>query len=450
MNALQQQISAVDALAEFAVGLTYANMPEAVRARLSVMIVDLLGVTAAGARTPEFDKLLRSWQCPPGEAPLVGRSEATCPETAAYLNAVAACSLELDEGNKHAQGHPAVQVLFAAMAATQQSKHEISGQLFLTAIAAGYEIAARFGRALHRNAAWHTHGHWGSTGAACAAALIAGATRQQVAAAIDASTALMHVTPWNTVLAGNFVRNFWVAGSNIAGLNAARLAMSGLTTNAGAAVHSLGEIVGSIDTGSLTESLGEAWLVAQGYSKRHSACSYTHAAVDIVQMFKAQESFDIDQIATVRVRTHSLAKPLFEPNPHNRLAAMFSFPFVVSTAILNPSLGPEVMDPENQKFAEANAFSTKVVMEVSDDFDALLPAERWTEVRITLLDGTSMMMSQPNPIGDVDYYPLGAAEIQSKLQSLIGDRDAGQIQMIVAALPGSVDVRSTLSMLRNV
>ncbi|MGH3447852.1 MAG: MmgE/PrpD family protein, partial [Nocardioidaceae bacterium] len=332
--------SAVNALASQACGMRYGTLPDPVRDRLQLVLTDLFGVTVAGMRTPELHSLLGSWVCPPGEVALPGTMMRTVPETASYLSAVAACCLELDEGNKYAAGHPAAHVVFAAIAAAQMSATPPTGPEFLTAVAAGYEVAARFGAALRRKASWHTHGHWGATGAACAAALVLGASAAQVAAAIDSATGLMHVTPWATVISGDFTRNLWMAGANIAGLTAARLAIAGLTRNTGGAQHSLGTIVGALDPDVLVEDLGSRWLTTQGYIKRHASCSYTHSAVDLVQSIRAQRDWRADDVAHVRVATHSLSRALLGRDTSSRLAAMFSLPFVVSTAVVNGSVDP--------------------------------------------------------------------------------------------------------------
>ena len=214
----------------------------------------------AGARTTRQQlSWCRQERCGPSV-----RALSTTPEHASFLDSVASCCLELDEGNKYAAGHPAAHVVFAAMAATRLSDRPVGGRRFVAAVVAGYEVAARFGRALDRDPGWHTHGHWGATGAATAAALVLGADARQVAAAIDASTSLMHVTPWPVVLEGGFVRNLWIAGANRAGLDAARLALAGLVTNTGAAQHSLGRIVGRLDLDSLTHGAGRRVARAQG------------------------------------------------------------------------------------------------------------------------------------------------------------------------------------------
>src|SRR4051794_41581254 len=104
------------------------------------MLLDLLGVTVAGARTPELRALLAAWDPIDGPAPILGAGRGADPDAAALLNGTAACCLELDEGNKHAQGHPAAHVVFAALAQTAGAGRPVSGRELLSAVVAGYEV----------------------------------------------------------------------------------------------------------------------------------------------------------------------------------------------------------------------------------------------------------------------------------------------------------------------
>lgn len=438
---------AVDRLAAFASGLSYDDLPAPARDRLQTMLIDLFGVTAAGHRTPEMRDVVRAWNPAPGSAPLIGAGTCTEPDTAALLNAAAACSLELDEGNKHARGHPAVHVVFAALAAAQASGQPVSGQRFLTAVVAGYEVAARFGAAVVPGWQWHTHGHWGATGAACAAALIHGASTAEVAAAIDSATGLIHATPWALVLDGNFTRNLWAGGANVAGLNATRLARAGLVENRGAAAAALGGLVGTLDPTLLTRGLGRTWLLAQGYSKRHASCSYTHAAVDLIQDLRHEYRFTPGEVTAVTVATHSLAEPLFGRVVRNRLSAMFSLPFVAATAILHEAVDPDTMNPAFPGFAASRSFMEKVSVHVDPAFDERLPGERWSRVRIHLADGSVLERSQPNPVGDTDYAPLSRDQTVDKLRSLIGPGAAGRVRDAVCALEAAAAADATLRLL---
>jgi 2-methylcitrate dehydratase PrpD len=442
-RAAEQVAEAIEKLAEFATGLSPEHLPTSVRERVDLMLTDLFGVTVAGAHTPEMQALTSAWASPPGEVRVPGTNTRTTPETAAYLSAIAACMLELDEGNKYAAGHPAAHVVFAAIAAARMSDRVVSGQDFLTAVTAGYEVAARFGRATRRDPRWHTHGHWGATGAACAAALLLNAEPDigTVAAAIDAATGLMHVTPWHTVLSGDFTRNLWIPGANQAGLNAARLARAGLAHNHGSAAHSLGDLLGAMDPDTLVSDLGQRWLTAEGYLKRHSSCSYTHVAVDLIQELQRTAQWtDPAEVAGVQVRVHSLAEPLFSRHPKSRLAAMFSLPFVVSTAMVSQRVDPDVMTPGTTAFKAAEDFSTRVEVAVDEQLNNYLPDLRCTEVTVTLRDGLTVGLAQSNPVGDVAHFPLGSEEVAEKLRHLLGDADAEQVISTMAAIPACASV----------
>jgi 2-methylcitrate dehydratase PrpD len=436
----------IDVLAQGVSHVGYEDLPSSVRGRLQLMLTDLFGVTLAGMRTPEMRSLVDSWHLPSGDVPLPGTPFRTTAATSAHLCAVAACVLELDEGNKYASGHPATHVVFAAVAAALESPVAVSGTRFLSAVAAGYEVAARFGRATQRHPEWHPHGNWGVTGAATASALLLGATPPQVAAAIDASTGLMQVTPWETVLRGDFTRNLWMAGANIAGLQAARLALAGLVENRGGAQGSLGSIVGTLDPELLIEDLGTRWLIERGYLKRHASCSYTHAAVDIVRTLSTSRPWGSGDVAAVRVKVHSLASPLFGRSSENRLAAMFSLPFVVANAVVNQVVDPATMQPGSAPFRDAEAFCDRVHVEVSEDFDSYLPDRRCTEVVVEFSDGTWVGLCQPNPLGDADYFPLSLGEVHQKLVSLIGEETTRTIEDALATLPGE---RSAADVLRG-
>ncbi len=413
--------------------------------RARTVLLDLLGVTTAGARTTELRGLTALWRAEAGSTAPWGSAARTTVETAAELDAIASCCLELDEGNKYAAGHPAAHVVPAAIAAARMSTTPVDGRAFLSAVIAGYEVAARFGYALTRDPRWHTHGHWGATGAAAAAASIWGADVDEVAAAIDASSALVHVAPWAVVLDGNFARNLWMAGAVRAGLDAARLATAGLVHNNGTVERTLGDIVGTLDFERLTEDLGTRWLMLQGYAKQHASCSYTHAAIDSVQSMRAQASWRAEDVASVKVRIHSLALPLFERHPTTRLGAMFSLPFVVAAAFVTDAIDSDALDPTGPVFADAEAFSSRVEVSASDDLDALLPQRRAAEVTVVLRNGDEITAVTPNPVGDVDHFPMDHGAVLAKVTRLIGVDDARALAGLVDRLPETRDVAALLT-----
>ncbi|MFW6092009.1 MAG: MmgE/PrpD family protein, partial [Actinomycetota bacterium] len=102
---------AVHRLGAFAAEITLAEVDDRTRAAAELLVLDTVGVTVAGARTDELSSLVAAMDPPAGPARLLGTDRDAAVESAALLNGTAACALELDEGNKHARGHPSAHVL---------------------------------------------------------------------------------------------------------------------------------------------------------------------------------------------------------------------------------------------------------------------------------------------------------------------------------------------------
>ncbi len=96
----------------------------------------------------------------------------------------------------------------------------------------------------------------------------------------------MRATPWQAVLDGDVTRNLWMADAVPAAVRAAQLAAAGLAPPPGAAYHGL-SLVGEVDVDSVAAD-PDRWLCGEGYLKRHSACSYTHPAIDLVLALRGQ------------------------------------------------------------------------------------------------------------------------------------------------------------------
>ena len=413
--------------------LSYADLPAETRERLDLAVLDLVGVALAGMRTPELATLVAAADPDPGPHPLLGTDRRVGPVDSAWLPAVAASWLELDEGNKHAVGHPAGHVVLAAVAAARALPKPVTGERLLSSIAGGYELAARLGRAVHRDPRWHTHGHWGVIGAAWAACRVRGGDLAACLGAVGAAGSLMRAAPWQAVLDGDVTRNLWMADAVPAALRAAQLAAAGLAPPPGAAFHGL-SLVGEVDVASLAAD-ADRWLCGEGYLKLHSACSYTHPAIDLVVALREQ----LPGATSVHVRTGSLAAPLLGRDVPNRLAAMFSLPFAVATAWEHGAVTPAVMEPGSAAFARSRSRIDRVTVEVDETLDRWLPGRRVAEVALS--DGTtSVGLAAPNPIGDADHFPLGRDDVRRKLVSLVGEPDTDRLLDVTSRLPDSPDV----------
>jgi 2-methylcitrate dehydratase PrpD len=230
-------VSALEGLGHFVTSFELADHP-GLREPLVRSLLDTLGVMVAGARTAETRALIAAWDPPPGSTRIFGAGTRTVPETAAYLNGVSAVTLELDEGNKYARGHPASHVFPAALAVAQS--RSATGSELAAALLAGYEVASRFGRATRLRPGVHPHGNWGIVGAAAAVARLMGLDAPAIAVSLDVACATVLASPFEAALVGNAARNGWVGTSNVSGIAAARMAAAGFTRTDGLAYATLG------------------------------------------------------------------------------------------------------------------------------------------------------------------------------------------------------------------
>jgi 2-methylcitrate dehydratase PrpD len=415
-----------------------------VRDRLQLTLLDTLGVTAAGARTEEMRALVEAWQPPAGPARLVGTSRSATMDAAAWINGTAACSLELDEGNKYARGHPATHAFPAALALAETIG--ASGEELCSALLAGHEVASRFGRAFTPAPGVHPHGHWGAAGAAAAAARLMRLGPVAVAGAIDAAGGLPLATHMAIALRGSFVRNTWIGAANVNGLVAARLAAAGLAGIDETAQHTVGKLLGRLDPDRLVEELGTRFDVTHGYLKRHASCAYTHPPADAaLELRRRHPDLRTEDVVEIDVATHRLAIPLDATAFPTRLAAMFSVPYVVATVLQHGACTPEAFDETRRADPTIRHLAAITRVRLDPELDARLPAERPARVTITLRDGSTRVAEVPNAIGDADHHPFGRAGTVRKLAALLGEDDAMLMLRIVQTLPEAEDVTTVLA-----
>jgi 2-methylcitrate dehydratase PrpD len=403
-------------LGGFVSGLRWQRLTVGVRRRFELVLADSLGVMIAGSRTPELNQLLSAWGPAPGPARLLGHGSAASVADAVVINGAALCCMELDEGSKHARGHPGAHALPMALALAAEL--EVDGPAFLGAALAGHEVAARFGRATRLAVGVHPHGTWGVAGAAATASALLGLGAEATAGALDAAAGLALAAPFECALAGSFVRNAWVGVAGNNGLTAARLAAAGLATPDGTAGHSLGRLLGEFDPAELTAALGRRFDVEHGYLKLHACCSFTHPPADAALLLRQRHpGLEVEEIESVAVETHRLAAPLDRTATPTRLAAMFSIPYVTAAALSRGRCGPPEFDAPARSDGELAALAGRVQVRRTEEMDARLP-DRAARVIVTLHSGEEIAAEVPNPVGDSDHHPLGEADLDAKLAVL--------------------------------
>lgn len=434
----------------FAAGTTWADLPEATRARSRLVLLDCLGVIASGMQEPEPQALVARLGARAGHggtvAAAIGAGRFLPVGTAAFVNGVAGTMLELDEGDQFARGHPAIHVVPAALSAAVANGAD--GADFLVALALGYEAGARVGIASKLRVTMHPHGTWGTIGAAVATARLGGADAAAMAETISMASSLGLSTSRRTMLEGGTVRNSYAGFSNRLGLMAWDLAASGFIGEA----DGVGTVYGTVIADDfhpdvMVEELGARWEIARNYFKRHAACRYTHGALDALAQIAARlGGIDPDAVESVDVDTYVWAAQLDHPEPRNMLAAKFSIPFAIATTLVHGTASvaafraPAVADPR------VKALAARVRVNEDPALTAQLPGLRPARLRLKLRDGSVHEASVTTNRGDTED-PYTEAEILEKFHDL-ADPVWGKSASEIAAMVMELDRAPSLAALQ--
>ncbi len=407
-------------LSEFCCGAMLEDIPAEVVDRGRWIIADCLCAIAVGMQAPEMKRLVRR-MLPPraaGKASLIGRGGTADPLLAALINGSAGTWLELDECNLAAKGHPAIQVVPAAIAVAEEC--EASGRDLLLAVILGYEACARIGRAARMRHALHPHGTHGAIGAAVAVARLKGYGQADLRRLINIAATLGLATSRRAVVEGATVRNVYAGMSGHMGVLADRLARSGFTAETDGVGSIFGSVYGeSFDRDLVVQDIGREFLIAESCFKRHPCAIQIQSPLDLVGEVMARRigGVDADKLERVDVRSYAYAAALSHRSVTNSFGARYSIPFAVASLIHHGRPGLKnfeesaVADPAIRELAE------RVHVSEDADYTARYPQQQPCTVRLQFTDGTDAEAATTYTKGETEK-PHAPEELTDKFFAL--------------------------------
>src|SRR3954452_5579184 len=174
-------------LAERFSRLSYRQIPDESRRAVKRLLLDYLGVAAAGSQTEsgEIARAFAALQGTGSEATLIGGSGRVPMAAASFANAISSHSIELDDVDVLALFHFSPPVVSAALAVAE--RENASGADFILAVTAGCEMMARASAATNpslRDRGYHTTPVCGVFGATIAAARLLKLDRDKTVSAL--------------------------------------------------------------------------------------------------------------------------------------------------------------------------------------------------------------------------------------------------------------------------
>jgi 2-methylcitrate dehydratase PrpD len=450
----------LDRLAAFVAVTRFDSLPASTVAAAKLVLLDTLGAIVAGSAMPENGELARlaASRSPGGSATLVGHREKADAFWTALTNATAGVALEVDEGSRLGGGHPAIHVVPGALAVAEERR--LDGRRLLESVVAGYEVGSRIGGATTVRANVHSHGTWGTISTAAAVSKLGGAPARTVRAAMNLAASMSPANTWTPALDGATIRNLYPGRSAFQGILAVELERCGFTGLGDAPSDVYGTIladrfepelaVAGLEALSRTDGAGGRFRIEQNYFKLHACCRFNHFALDAVMALRSAHRLTGDDIDKVEIVTIPFAVRMGAPAPASPLAARFSIPWAIATALVLGRTDPSAFDSQALADERIRALAQRVKIGTDPDMTPRRADVPTAHVRLVLRGGKALERTTSVVRGDA-LSPVPRDEITAKFVNLagpiLGDAGARKVIGVVEDADTLDDVSSLTAML---
>ena len=416
-------------MAAFVSGLTYDQIPEEVRHRNKLLMLDSLGCALYGADL-QWSRILQdklsaidsTRQCS-----VWGTNKKLSAPHAALVNGTQVQGFELDDVHRAGVLHVGAVVLPALIAVTEM-KPGMSGKEFLTSAVAGYEIGPRVGLCMgpsHIASGWHSGATLGVFSAAAGAArglkLDTDKTVHALGIAGTQAGGLM------AAQFGAMVKRMHAGRSSQSGLYGALFAEGGFTgilnvleSEYGGFCTTMTQSTDKFDLKELTAGFGEVWQT-MGIALKFYACVGTnHTTLDALRDMDKERPFTAKDVKKVvvhgsEVTVHHVGWPY---EPQGLTSAQLNMPYCVGTWLLEKDCFVDQFTEAMVADPERIALSKKVEILHDPAITALGAKLRHkVHVELHLNDGTIMKRTVEAARGSEKHFATDA-EIIEKFEKL--------------------------------
>jgi 2-methylcitrate dehydratase PrpD len=419
-------------------------LAEAVRRRAATILADDIGAMTAGSREPQVAKAREGFL-----RTTSGSAEATvfaagAPRVdryaAAASNGMAITWCELDEGFRNASCHAGAYTLPALLA--EAEARALSVEDVLRSIAIAYELTTRFALAYPFPGFYvHPHAAFATIGAAAAVCVVRGYDEKTLTAAVTGAASMTFAGPFDTAVEGSLVRNGWTAAGAWIGLRSADWAEAGI----GGGINTPYDVFATnfrtrFIPEALTEGLGTAWSVTNGYHKMFACCNYAAAAVqatlDLHGRMDGRNTGDIEEIV---VETGPGGLALTTVEPETVLAAKFSIPHAVAASTVLGTGGAAAFNYDTLGNAAIDGLRKRVRLAPFENVGPP-PRDRPAKVIWKFRDGAEMSAVCENPRGGADE-PFDEPTLLSKLADNAGEVFPNAPRLLAQILSGDAAIQ---------
>lgn len=398
------------AIAGFVSGLRFEDIPEEVRRRCKLLMLDSIGCALYGANLP-WTRILQDSLAKidrDGAAAVWGTGLRLSAPHAVLVNGAQVQGFELDDVHRHGVLHVGAVTLPALIAATEMTG--LTGREFLTAAVAGYEIGPRVGICMgqeHIGQGWHSGATVGVFSAAAGAARGFRLAPEQTVHALG--IAGTQAAGLMAAQFGAMVKRVHAGRSAQSGFYGALFARDGLTgivdvfeAPYGGFCTTFSRSTDRFDLAALTAGLGSSWETMRISLKFYSCVGSNHTTLDAIRDLQRETPFTLDELKRIVVRGSQVTVDHvgWSYRPEGLTSAQLNLPFCVATLLLEGDVFVDQFPPECVDDSDRIALSRKVEVVHDPAITALGSRFRHkVHVEIHLKDGRVLTETREAPQG---------------------------------------------------
>jgi len=389
-------------LAEFAVGTEASQIPDAVRRRAKLLLLDAIGVGFAATQYEFAQRALAACQAlGSGDFQVIGMPATLPLRDAVLMNAVLVHGLDYDDTYLPGSIHLTASVVPTVLGVAAAS--HATGADAITACVIGLESGARLGaagRGGFLRAGFHATSIVGTFACTLATGRLMDVNVRQLALAqgIALSTVSGNMQPMQD---GSWTKRMHPGLSGASAITAVTFARQGFVGpqepyegRFGLFRCFLGEHAKDADLSLATDALGQRWEFVRSSIKLYPACHQSHAFFNAAIALSREHKLRPPDIEAIRVRVAEPAVPLVcEPlaikrKPDSSYAAQFSLPYGIACCLIRGRFGLEHLESASYSDPGLIALAHKVDYEV--DPNPGFPKSRSGEVIVKTTDGRTL------------------------------------------------------------
>ena len=451
------------AMADFAAGLEYRAVPPPVRERIKLLILDALGCALYGAKL-EWCRILQDTLGAldrDGSCSVWGTGRRLSAPHAALVHGTQVQGFELDDVHRAGVLHVGAVVL-PALLALAELRRNLSGEEFLAAAVAGYEIGPRVGLCMgpeHIGQGWHSGATIGVFSAAAGAArglrLDAAGTVHALGIGGTQAAGLM------AAQYGAMVKRMHAGRASQSGLYGALLAEQGFTgiedvleSEYGGFCTTFSRSRDRFDLAELTAGLGTVWQTMGVALKFYACVGSNHTTLDALRELGRKRAFAADDVERIVVHgSQATADHVgWKYEPKSLTAAQLNLPFCVATFLLEGDCS--VAQFTGNAFADPRRIALADKVEVSADPAITAKGAQFrhmVRVVVHLRGGDRLECTKEAPRGSERDF-ASAEEITRKFEQLarhaLPEERVAELRDSVLALEKLADAARLVDLMR--